>query len=48
MTDHFFPLWSKNVPKFGIVHVFLLGVRATLSGYHPLKPRIVEAIFPIS
>lgn len=27
MTDHFFPLWSKNVPKFGIVHALSLGVR---------------------
>lgn len=27
MTDHFFPLWAKNIPKFGIVHALALGVR---------------------
>lgn len=26
LTDHFFPLWARNVPKFGIVHALLLGV----------------------
>ena len=25
-TDHFKPLWSKNVPKFGIAHAMALGL----------------------
>jgi Ubiquitin-fold modifier-conjugating enzyme 1 len=29
MTDHFKPLWAKNVPKFGIGHAMALGVSAT-------------------
>ena len=27
LTDHFKPLWGKNVPKFGIAHAMALGVR---------------------
>ena len=26
MTDHFKPLWGRNVPKFGIGHAMALGV----------------------
>jgi hypothetical protein len=26
MTDHFQPLWNKNVPRFGIAHALALGV----------------------
>eukprot|EP00126_Sphaerothecum_destruens_P000881 Sdes_comp11597_c0_seq1m2785 len=26
LTDHFKPLWGKNVPKFGIAHVLALGL----------------------
>jgi ufm1-conjugating enzyme 1 len=26
MTDHFQPLWSRNVPRFGIAHALALGV----------------------
>lgn len=26
LTDHFKPLWAKNVPKFGIAHAMSLGV----------------------
>lgn len=26
MTDHFKPLWGRNVPKFGIAHAMALGV----------------------
>ncbi|GAU92999.1 hypothetical protein RvY_05001 [Ramazzottius varieornatus] len=26
LTDHFKPLWAKNVPKFGIAHAFALGL----------------------
>ena len=25
-TDHFKPLWQKNVPKFGIAHAMALGL----------------------
>ncbi|XP_055351365.1 ubiquitin-fold modifier-conjugating enzyme 1-like [Paramacrobiotus metropolitanus] len=26
LTDHFKPLWAKNVPKFGIAHALALGL----------------------
>ncbi|KFD47422.1 hypothetical protein M514_11691, partial [Trichuris suis] len=26
MSDHFKPLWARNVPKFGIAHAFALGL----------------------
>ena len=26
MTDHFKPLWARNVPRFGIAHAMSLGV----------------------
>lgn len=26
MTEHFKPLWARNVPKFGIAHAMALGV----------------------
>ncbi|KAL3223191.1 hypothetical protein MRX96_027793 [Rhipicephalus microplus] len=26
MTDHFKPLWARNVPKFGIAHAMALGL----------------------
>jgi len=29
LTDHFKPLWARNVPKFGIAHAMALGVRIT-------------------
>ncbi len=28
LTDHFKPLWARNVGKFGIAHAMALGVRA--------------------
>ncbi len=31
MTTHFFPLWSRNVPYFGISHVLALGLGPWLS-----------------
>ncbi|KAF0992101.1 hypothetical protein HZS_6616 [Henneguya salminicola] len=31
MTDHFMPLWSKNVPKFGIAHALVLGLAPWLA-----------------
>ena len=27
LTDHFKPLWARNVPRFGIAHAMALGVR---------------------
>ena len=29
LTDHFKPLWARNVPKFGIAHAMALGVRSS-------------------
>ena len=26
LTDHFQPLWARNVPRFGIAHALALGV----------------------
>ena len=26
LTDHFKPLWARNVPKFGLAHAMALGV----------------------
>jgi ufm1-conjugating enzyme 1 len=26
LSDHFKPLWARNVPKFGIAHAMALGV----------------------
>ena len=30
LTDHFKPLWARNVPKFGIAHAMALGVSGNL------------------
>lgn len=30
LSDHFKPLWARNVPKFGIGHAMALGVRLKL------------------
>ena len=35
LTDHFKPLWARNVPKFGIGHAMALGV----SNFHVLKKK---------
>lgn len=29
LSDHFKPLWARNVPKFGIGHAMALGVNST-------------------
>lgn len=31
LTDHFKPLWSRNVPKFGIGHAMALGLAPWLA-----------------
>ena len=33
LTDHFKPLWARNVPKFGIAHAMALGVSARIQCY---------------
>ena len=33
LTDHFKPLWARNVPKFGIAHAMALGVSTLLSNF---------------
>ena len=33
LTDHFKPLWARNVPKFGIAHCMALGVWLYLNTY---------------
>lgn len=31
LTDHFYPLWAKNIPKFGISHLLILGLSPWLA-----------------
>uniref|UniRef100_A0A8D8FD90 Ubiquitin-fold modifier-conjugating enzyme 1 n=1 Tax=Culex pipiens TaxID=7175 RepID=A0A8D8FD90_CULPI len=31
LTDHFKPLWARNVPKFGIAHAMALGLAPWLA-----------------
>ena len=31
LTDHFQPLWAKNVPRFGIAHAMALGLAPWLA-----------------
>ncbi len=46
MTDHFKPLWARNVPKFGIGHAMALGVsNHNTSSTHTLFQERVEAKF---
>jgi ufm1-conjugating enzyme 1 len=35
LTDHFQPLWQKNVPKFGIAHALALGLGPYLAAEVP-------------
>ena len=37
LTDHFKPLWARNVPRFGIAHAMALGV--SLRGQQELKKK---------
>lgn len=34
ISDHFKPLWARNVPKFGIAHAMALGVSRSLKSLH--------------
>ena len=40
ITDHFKPLWARNVPKFGIAHALTLGLGPWLAAE---VPSLVEA-----
>ena len=31
LTDHFFPLWARNIPKYGIAHLLILGLSPWLA-----------------
>lgn len=37
LTDHFKPLWARNVPKFGIAHAMALGV-SNVKIVNPIVP----------
>lgn len=44
LTDHFKPLWARNVPKFGIAHAMALGVSlVSLVAHTTLYPNIVSS-----
>ena len=34
LTEHFKPLWARNVPKFGIAHAMALGVSNNLFNWN--------------
>eukprot|EP00162_Nutomonas_longa_P024662 comp9000_c0_seq1/m.10222 comp9000_c0_seq1/g.10222 ORF comp9000_c0_seq1/g.10222 comp9000_c0_seq1/m.10222 type:complete len:170 (+) comp9000_c0_seq1:111-620(+) len=36
LTDHFKPLWARNVPKFGIAHALALGLGPWLAAEVPV------------
>uniref|UniRef100_UPI00398EC4D2 ubiquitin-fold modifier-conjugating enzyme 1 n=1 Tax=Pristiophorus japonicus TaxID=55135 RepID=UPI00398EC4D2 len=38
LTDHFKPLWARNVPKFGLGHLMALGVSIWVPGVERLGP----------
>ena len=35
LTDHFQPLWQRNVPKFGIAHALAMGLGPWLAAEIP-------------
>lgn len=35
LDNHFIPLWSRNCPKFGIVHILALGLAPWLAAEVP-------------
>lgn len=41
LTDHFKPLWARNVPKFGIAHAMALGVRTFFDELLMLVVRLI-------
>lgn len=47
LTDHFFPLWSKNVPKFGIVHALALGVRLSTGSFLDCPCISIKVLFAV-
>jgi hypothetical protein len=38
LSDHFKPLWGKNVPRYGIAHALALGVEQICLSMHPYVP----------
>jgi len=44
MTDHFKPLWARNVPKFGIGHAMALGVSCCHLSYRRPACEIINVI----
>ncbi|CAD5124229.1 DgyrCDS12524 [Dimorphilus gyrociliatus] len=44
LTDHFKPLWARNVPKFGIAHAMALGLGPWLAVEIPdlIEKKIIE------
>lgn len=35
LTEHFFPLWARNVPHFGLAHALALGLGPWLAAEVP-------------
>ncbi|XP_015174409.1 PREDICTED: ubiquitin-fold modifier-conjugating enzyme 1 [Polistes dominula] len=48
LTDHFKPLWARNVPKFGIAHAMALGLAPWLAIEIPelIRRKLVHYIKP--
>ena len=44
LTDHFKPLWARNVPKFGIAHAMALGVSNQITII--VKSQMLDALNP--
>lgn len=42
LTDHFYPLWARNVNRFGVAHALALGVRLFIfvSNRHSAGPLV--------
>ena len=48
MTDHFKPLWARNVPKFGIAHAMALGVSLVLMVYAFLVSTVKYVMYTLT
>ncbi|KAL0232421.1 hypothetical protein PCE1_002762 [Barthelona sp. PCE] len=52
LTDHFHPLWARNVPRFGIAHALALGLAPWLAAEIPFMaaagtiPREIDPACP--
>lgn len=52
ISDHFKPLWARNVPKFGIAHAMALGVSKRIakpvhSNLFSIVPKLTENFPPL-